>query len=71
MLRPLTPAGNVKLWKWILLVCLAVLLSGCVSNGYQPGSPGVRDLPQANYFAPSYGFVHNSDGSANSYSSLP
>jgi hypothetical protein len=52
--------------KLILLFCLASLFSGCASDSYQPGIPGVRDLPQANYWTPHYGCVNNSDGSYNS-----
>jgi hypothetical protein len=48
--------------RWILLLCLAALsLGGCASEGYQPGLHGVRDLPSANYYAPNYGMVNNSD----------
>jgi hypothetical protein len=47
--------------KWMMLFCLAAFLSGCASDGYQPGIRGVRDLPQADYYAPNYGMVNNSD----------
>ena len=51
--------------KWILLFCLAAVFCGCASNDYQPGVPGVRDLPQADYYVRGYGMVYNSDGSQN------
>ena len=58
-------AIGVEMRKWILLFCLAAVFCGCASNDYQPGVPGVRDLPQADYYVRGYGMVYNSDGSQN------
>ena len=31
--------------RLLILATLSIFLLGCASTGYQPGSPGVRDLP--------------------------
>jgi hypothetical protein len=60
-------AKGVEMRKWLLLFCVAVCLTGCASDGYQPGIRGVRDLPQANYHIPSYGMVNNGSSPNNSW----